>query len=275
MKSLLSLSLVALGALALVPEAHASFLVDPIGGTSLSGFVGFVGSDLDDGSQLRSLGGAFSLYGASYSSIYVQVGGFLSVADGGGFVADRSVGVLASAVPGPVISPFYDDFYLDPALGDSITENVTSSYYAISYAIAGYFDFTAGHQSNFQAALIKSATNLRGNALRAGDIVLSYGELNSTVQIDNFSVGVGASESNATNAFDAPGGQFTTTASFLSNFDAANQALLFRYDPASGRYAQSLITYQAVPEPSSLAALGLVGAAALRRRLSPRASRPL
>lgn len=269
MKSLLtlSLSLVALGALALVPKSRAAFLVNPAGGTNLTGFVGFEGSDFDDGSELRSLGGEFSLYGASYSSIYVQVGGFLSVADGGGFVADRSVGVLAGAVPGPVVSPFYDDFYLDPALGDSITEKVTSSYYAISYAIAGYFDLTTGYQSNFQAALIKSATTLRGNALLAGDIVLSYGELNSTVQIDNFSVGVGVSELNATNAFDVPGGQFTTTASFLSNFDAETQALLFRYDPSTGKYGQSLINYQAVPEPSALAVIGLASVAVLCRRL--------
>lgn len=266
MKSLLSFALVALGALALVPAAQATFLVDPAGGTSLSGFSGPGGSDPDDGSLLRSLGGAFNLYGTSYNSIYVQVGGFLSAANGGGFISDRSIGELAGAVPGPVISPFYDDFYFEPPLGDSIVERVTSAYYAVSYSIGGFTDVTAGKQSNFQAALIKSATSLQGRALLAGDIVLSYGVLASTVQNNNFSVGVGTSETNATNAFGVAGGQFATKASFLGNFDASTQALLFRYDPVTGKYIQSLITYQAVPEPSTVAALGLAGVAVFLRR---------
>lgn len=269
MKSLASFALSSLTLLAFAPRAHATFLVDPSGGTALSGFNDDDPNapDPNDGQLSVPLGAAFSFYGASYSSLYVDVDGFLTPSNNGyDFYLDRTVGELADIIPPGVIAPFYDDLYLDPTLGDSIALKSSSAYTAITYAVSGDSDTTAGFESNFQAALITAPTTLQGNALTAGDIVLSYGALDSTVSDSNFSVGVAAGTSNETDAFGVAGGQYATAADFLGNFDPATQALLFRYDAASGTYAQSLITYQAVPEPGTFAALSLAGLALLRRR---------
>lgn len=264
MKSIASITLLSGALMALAPSARATFLVDPTGGTSLVSSL----SDVDDGSALRSLGGSFSLYGTSYTSLYVQANGFLSTLNGSGFFTDRSVTTLASAVGGPVISPFYDDLYLDTSLGDTLTEKSTASYYAVTYAISGINDFTAGHESNFQAALIKTATVLQNNVLLPGDIVLSYGALGSTVDGNDFTVGVGASSTNGTGAFGVTTGQFATATSFLGNFNPSTQALLYRFNPTTGVYTQSLISYigTPTPEPGALAALGLGAVALVRRR---------
>ena len=249
-------------------SAHATYLVDPTGGTVLSGFNdNDTTSDPGDGQLSVPLGGAFNFYGTSYSSLYVNVNGFITPSnDGYGYYSDRSVGALAGLTAPGAIAAFYDDVYLDTTLNDSITRKATSAYTTITYAISGDSDVTTGHQSNFQTTLVSAPTTLQGNALLAGDIVFSYGALASTIAGSNFSVGVAASAANATNAFGATGGQFATATSFLGNFNSSTQALLFRYNAASSSYTRSLITYQPVPEPATFAALGLGALAFLKRR---------
>lgn len=269
MKKLIPFSLLASSLLFAAPVAHADLLVDPAGGTSLTSFNDDdpLSSDPDDGQQQIALGGAFNFYGTTLNSIYVDVNGFLTPSNNGyGYSADRSVGTLASVITASVISPFYDDLYLDDTLGDTITTKTTADFTAVTWSISGYDDASVGFESVFQAALITAPTTLMGNAFLPGDIVFSYAALNSTVSGDDFSVGVAASSTNATGAFGVGTGQFTTQAGFLGNFDSSTQALLFRADPTGAGYTQSLITYQAVPEPGTFAALGLAGLALLRRR---------
>ena len=92
--------------------------------------------------------------------------------------------------------------------------------------------------------------------------MLSYDRVASVS--GTFTVGVALSGTNATPAFGGDG-QFGLD-DFATHFDPSAQAILFRYDRRGGRYAQSLVPLAPVPEPASLAALGLGILALLRRR---------
>lgn len=244
MKALSSLTAALFIALAsLTQTAQAALLINPTGGTPITF------ADVDEGSSFRSLGtGSFTLYGTAYTSLFVQVGGFVSLGNGSGLNTDRTITALAG-VTGATIAPLYDDFYVTTT--SSVTESITSSYYAITWDVAGYTDRAAAipPRSQFQAVLFKTNASVNGTAYIAGDILFAYGGLNAPVQDSNFTVGVAQSGTTGTGAFGTTG-QFTTMASFLSNFNSATQGILFR--PSGGAYTatpQSLVTV--VPEASA------------------------
>ena len=244
--------------------ANAALLINPAGGTALS-----FGSDYDDGSVQRDLGGSLPLYGTAQTQLFVQVNGFLSVGDGLDFHNDSSLSALAGGKPSALIAPLYDDLFWNVTIpGEGISESVTAGYYAVTWDIEGTQQ--QGPRSQFQAALFKNATTVNNTAYRAGDIFFSYGGLNVPVASSTLTVGVAQNATNFAAPFGSPDGQFSSTQDLLSNFDPTTQGILFRPDSANGYTAAvvPLFRVAVIPEAGAglLAALALPLLAAVARR---------
>lgn len=240
----------------------AGFIVDPFGGTS----VGFKKGDLAE-QQSRNLGGTFNFFGFAITDINVATNGFLGTDHVEGLNADRSLTELSQTSTGPVIAAFYD--LLQFSDGSSVTDrSVADSYYALTYqSIYGANDLAAGHTSDFQVVLFMADRTIGSFAFHPGDIAISYGTLASTID-NTFTVGV-ASDTNATGTPTSADGKLAN----FSTLPAGPDFLLYRpvvIPDTDGaiRYDVSVESLASVPEPATLAliGLGLVAVGCRKRR---------
>ena len=238
--------------LAVAPFAMADFIVTPAGGTS-------VGLPPDQNAAVtRNLGGTFSLFGNDITSINIATNGFLAtgpLANVSGTFLDRTITELTTA-RGSVISPFFD--HLSLGAGSSVTDRTTSTWYGVTYqGMFGFNDVTAGRTSDFQVILFFGDKTFGGFNFHAGDIAISYGNLNSTRE-GTITVGVGQENGSTTGNPASATGQ-------LANFNSlprGSQFLLYRPHNEDGIVYSVSIEDTAVPEPASLAITG-IGLAAL------------
>jgi hypothetical protein len=245
--------------LAATPFAAASLLLDPTGAAS----VGLVGSDSE---VTRDLGGTFNLYGTNITSINLADDGFLGTGEVGGLFADRGIGTLADLTTlspldtEPIIAPFYDGLAFGQG-SDIVDQSVSNMYYAVTYqSMYGFNQTTTGQSSDFQVILFMNNVTLGGFHFLAGDIAMSYGNLNSAIDGQTFSVGVAQNSSNFTSAPASIDGQLTD----FTSLPTGSQFFLFRPDSGGMQVSVESTT----PEPASLAlfAIGLIGLAILRCR---------
>jgi hypothetical protein len=204
--------------LSIAPLASAGLLLDPTGGSS----VGFPSNS--DGDQVRrNLGGTFSLFGSSITSINIATNGFIGTSSVSGRASDRDVETLAAVVGGPVVAALYDDLVFGP--GTMVTDqSVANTYYALTYqSIYGFANASAGMTADFQIILFMGDTTLAGFQFQAGDIAISYGRLNNALD-GTFSVGVALDQTNWTPFPDTIGGQLSD----LGVLPTGAQFLLFR-----------------------------------------------
>jgi hypothetical protein len=250
---------------AATPFASANFLFSTNGGTS----VGLRGLD---NQVTRDINGTFSLYGTNITSINVADDGFIGTGDVAGIFLDRSLGALAANTanhehPDPVIAAYYD--LLTFGQGSTITDqSVSGVYYAVNYqSVYAFSDTAVGHSTDAQIVLFMSNTSVGGFKFLAGDIAISYGNINTKIEADTFTVGVAFDRNTFTGTPGSSDGQ-------LTNFDSLPRGSEFvLYRPDGATYAVSIQdtatqNTSGVPEPASLVlgGLGLVGVAILRRR---------
>lgn len=240
-------------------SARANLLVDPTGGTTIP----LAG---DDATTTRNLGGSFSYYGTTYTSLAASTNGNLNTSGSARF-SDSPLSGL-----GGFIAPFYDDLYVSGDATSYVTEKVVAGqYYAATWVSA--FDLSSilpGTGNTFQAVLFTGAATLNGFAFQAGDIAFSYSTLNAPFSRGTATVGI----ANLTGSSTAP--LPGTTDGQISNYNllpTGSSFLLFRPDATQTTYAASIVTpgTGTVPEPSSAVLCGIAGLAGL---VAARARRP-
>jgi hypothetical protein len=208
----------------------------------------------DDNSYNVTLGGTFQFYGSNITSIGMTTNGYLTT----------TANPFNYASSWPItgdgeIAPFMDDLY-----------SVNAGYYNDHGSTGTYDQFTwnAQHYPGsgnilMQAVLFRSATTISGFNFQAGDIAFSYDAV-SELNGSTFNGNVGLND--GTGSFiTAPGcgGSQNTFGSALPIFPQTGQFFLFRWDSGRQTYNASL---QGVPEPASMAILGMGALALLRRR---------
>ncbi len=251
--------------LALGKSASATYLIDPTGGTSLNSLFsitsGGATGELDNGcTAARALGFSFNFFGSPLTSVFVSTNGSVNSAFNS---SNNDVGWSASTGGTQRIAPAWDDYQIKA--GDAVTEKKTAEYYSITWDIhrASIASFVY-HQ---QALLIGAGTTIQGFPFLAGDIAFSYNGMDAP--FSGATVGLRQSAS----VFSVPpsglgvdaDGRITSYANPL--YSTGNSFVLFR-DNGAGGYTVTLEAFTSVvPEPGSLALLGLGGVAlALRLR---------
>jgi hypothetical protein len=258
--------------LSLAKTASAGFLVNPTGGTNLaspnlfSQTSGGATGELDNGAVSRALGFTFPLFGTNISTVFVSINGSLT-----NTFNTSNLDVTWGSSPGGTnrIAPAWDDYKLVGP--DRIVEQKTADYYSMTWEVS---TFGAGAKMKQQALLIGSGVTIQGFPFIAGDIAFSYNGMGAPTDSSGATIGVRQTNTN----FAVPcspgtpctavgvdaGGRITSYADPV--FSAAgSQFLLFR--PNGTSYDVSLqSTVAAIPEPGTLAFLGLAMPILLRLR---------
>jgi hypothetical protein len=273
----LSLSL-----LCALPALADPYLIDPTGGTPLA----FTDNDNGTRPVARPLGFTFNFFNESLTGLHPGVNGALawtgaqgSTTGNGGFdTGGLPVGTVRR------IAPFWDDLLLlDPTNGgtDSILEKRANTggsiYYSVTWSVHKFGQTTAvGPTMEFQTVLFGGAQSVRGFSFLADDIAFSYKTLASPQ--GGFAT-AGLQEGSGTNRVAVPPaatgadafGRYTSSSS-IPIHNTTNQFILFRRNSGTGDYTVTLetLTSAAVPEPGSLALLGLGGALLALRFRRPR-----
>jgi len=209
----------------------------------------------DDTNYNVTLGGSFNLYGTSINSIGMTTNGYLSTAGNAGeyFLSWPTTGDR-------IVAPFLDDL-----------DSRGAGYFDDHGSTGAYDQFTwnTQHYSGsgsivMQAVLFRSATTIGGFNFQADDIAFSYDSVSET-QGTLFNGNVGLNDG-AGGFIVAPGcgGNQDTFGSALPIYPTTGNFFLFRWD--SGRQSYTASMQHAVPEPASMAILGMGALALLRRR---------
>lgn len=202
----------------------------------------------DDGFMALNLGFSFTLYGSTYSSLYINNNGNVSFGAGiSDYVPTGPTGASA-----PLISPWFGDVDTRNVNSGVVHYNLTSDQLVVTWDSVGYFDSHAGETNSFQLVLRSDSYVV---PVGEGQIGFFYELMNwedtdtSTVAAIGFGDGLG----------DGNVLQGSTLAGL--NDVVENKYLWF--DP-------NLDPVNPTPEPMSLwlaaAALGLAGLARRRRK---------
>jgi hypothetical protein len=244
------------------------YLIDPTGGTALT----FTAGDNDNGvTANQALGFNFTLFpgganATTSTNLAASVNGFLVMRVTGvptTGIVDSSRGFPIPSEQMRIIGAFWDDLVIPAGSTGSVTKQSTANYTAVTWNVyrQGQSGITAP-TTNFQAAVFGAGTTVRGFNFLANDIAFTYNSLPTTpeggsaaIGLNSGFTGVGAAPAAALIGNDAQGRVTGTTAIPLHN--TADQFLLLRPDNVGG-YTISIQTLAAaIPEPSTLALLGL------------------
>jgi hypothetical protein len=207
----------------------------------------------DDSNFSYTLGGNFNFYGAPTNTVGVCTNGFIGSATNFG-------NVTFPTTTAANIAPFWDD-WLSSGAGQGVFGQTTGAtgYDTITWN-TGYFSSSNGTGvGTFQAILVRNNSTIQGVNFLAGDIIFNYDSLGT-----GGSGTVGLNQGDGVRSVYASGltGSATTSAQ-VALWTAGRNYYLFRPD-GNGGYTAS--QGAAVPEPASMAALGLGALALLRRR---------
>jgi hypothetical protein len=249
--------LASMAVLAAVVASSQALLVNPSGGTLL--WDGTT-SDHDDDTTTVTPGGTFNLFGTAFTS--------LSVCNNGNLNTLGSNAWTNSAFPltegGMRIAPSWDDMYVYNANGanDYVSHKSGAGYWSVTWSVSHIQSQT--NHSVFQAILFNANTTLGGFNFLANDIAFSY---------DSYGT-IGTGDPNATIGVNSGTGSFavipgttdglitSSNANLVPIYPTTGQFILFRW--GGNNYTGSI--QSAVPEPASMAALGIGALALIRRR---------
>ena len=158
-----------------VPGAHASFFVDPAGGTVLWSD----DASYDDTAiRGRSLGFDFTFFdNEPVTAINVSSNGNLN------FIGDFDYSNERLLEPILRISPLWDDLEVVPGSGDSVIEKVVpGKLYSVAWT--AHEHGKPGTRHSFQVVIFGAAQRINGQDFVAGDILFSYGAIGATFAKD-------------------------------------------------------------------------------------------
>jgi hypothetical protein len=254
----LQLGLTALAFAALAPASQA-FLIDPTGGSTI--WQGGGGTSFDDVGVSRSLGGTFF---GGITSLTVATNGHLN---NYGSTAFSNLAMPFSA-GGLMIAPNWDDFIVrggSTGATTRVSDRSGTGWYAATFENIEHFATTGVDYNSFQVAMFNANTTIGGFNFLEHDIAFSYLRIDSIVANRNATIGINMGDGST--AYVLPGtsnGVVTSAnANLVPIFSTTNQFVLFRWNGQS--YDGSI---QTVPEPATMAALGLGALALIRRRRS-------
>jgi len=259
-------------ALASVVPANATFVDSGFAGgvqlvTNGVATVSLTAGTMDDGYWTRPLSPGFDFYcrGTALTTVHVSTNGLMSF---GVATTDFSNTALNVAdISTRYVAPMWDDWDLRPATSPLSLAYINDTATHVSFTVQNSRRFAAGASDtgqDYQGLLIKSNVTISGFNFLAGDIAFSYENIGTVAT--NSTIGV---KYDAVNFTQAPGGSgfgvFDQTAANLLPVD--NRFILFRWNQGNpGQTGQYNASIQIIPEPASLAALGLGAALLLRRR---------
>lgn len=220
--------------------AHASFLIDPTGGTPL--WSSIAGAD-DEVRVGRPLGFAFTFFdGDPVTTVDVSTNGNLN------FSGDSDYSNESPKVPIPRISPLWDDLELVAGSSDSIIEKIVAGkYYSVTWQVHERAQPATRHA--FQAVLFGASMRVNGLDFQKDDIVFCHEEVGATFSKNRATVGLDAGDAEI--IVPVPGA--SSSAGVLPHAEAgllpvgAGGFLLFRPD-GSGSYTVTVVGNRA-PRP--------------------------
>jgi hypothetical protein len=252
--------------LSLEKTASAAFLVDPTltPNTNLaspnlfsSSSVGATG-ELDNGATkvARPLGFTFPLFGTNISSVFVSINGSLTDV----FNASGTDVAWPSSTGGTTrIAPAWDNLKLVGP--DKIVESTNANYYAVTWEVSTN---GAENKDKMQALLVGGATTIGGFSFLAGDIAFSYNGMNGVPDSSGATIGLRQSNSvyavppNAGTGVGSDGRTGAGTTDYGSAIYSSGSTDFILFRPNGTGYDVSIqSTLAAIPEPTTLALLGL------------------
>lgn len=223
-------------------SAHAGLILSPKGGIT-------VFKAGDDEVAHQQLNETFTLFGHSFNSIDISTNGNINFSGNDAF---QNVAFPSSGA-GSMIAPLWDDFTLFQ--GSRVIAQEGQGWFAVTWRnMATWYDLDQRH--SFQAIVFNTDRSFGGFDFHAGDIAFAYGPMGDRLNYDDA----------ATVGLNGPGGHFAglpgTGQTEISSAEIGKlepfktEFILYRPD-GDGYDVSYQHTERAVPEPASVAVLGL------------------
>ncbi len=246
--------MIAVGAMVAVgaTSAHAGLILSPLGG-----FTEFSSGDDDVASQ--SLGSNYSFYGQSFNSVSISTNGNLNFSGN----TDFANVAFPSGSTGSMIAPLWSDFVL--VQNSRVIYSQGTGYFGVTWnSVSTFFDQT--QKFTFQTMIFNQNENFGGFNFHSGDIAFAYGTLGGPLNSQNSGT-VGLNNGNGFKSAGLP----TTGQSLISSADFSKlepfktEFILYRYN-GTGYDVSYQHLNSSVPEPGTLAAMGLAAFGLWRQR---------
>lgn len=235
-----------------VASAHAGLILSPLGG-----FTEF--STGDDDVLTQDLGANYQFYGQSFSSIDISTNGNLNFASNTDFnnvqFPDLSTGAM--------IAPLWADFTL--VQNSRVIYSQGSGFFGVTWNnVSTFFDQT--QKFTFQALMFNQSQNMGGFNFHAGDIAFAYGGLGGPLNSqDSGTVGLNKGQGTGDAGLPGTGQTLITSADFPKLEPFKTEFILYRYNGVGYDVSYEHLN-SAVPEPSTMAVIGLGAMGLMRRR---------
>jgi hypothetical protein len=232
--------------------AQAGLIFNPHNGDSL-----FDG-DADDNTVTRFLDEDYFLFDAPFASVDVSTNGNLNFNDNVNFQNEG----FPSEFAGGMIAPLWDDYIMAP--GSDVLEHDGVGFYAFTWKnMASWRDSNSRH--TFQAVLFATDQNFGGFNFLSRDIAFAYRSNGKGPNDEDATVGLNAFGGGLAAGLPGDGQTLLTGTDFGRLPLGPNEFILFRWN-GEGYNVSLQKTVTVVPEPGTLAALGLGAAWLVARR---------